>query len=133
MIIARIGSLICGKSLEDALMRAYAYVEAGADGVMIHSKEKSGEDIKAFCLEFRKKYASIPIVVVPTLYNQISEVELITWGVSIVIYENHMLSSAYPAMVNTAKSILTNGRSMEASQQYCVPIKEILELIPRIK
>lgn len=132
MIIARIESFIAGKGIADALERANAYIEAGADGIMIHSKDKSGEDIKSFCKELRKKHSSIPIVVVPTTYNHITEDELASWGVNVVIYANHMLRSAYPAMVNTAKSILTNGRSYEAND-LCMPVKEILELIPGTK
>lgn len=132
MIIARIESFIAGKGLADALERANAYIKAGADGIMIHSKDKSGEDIKSFCLELRKNHPNIPIVVVPTTYNHIDEDELSSWGVNVVIYANHLLRSAYPAMVNTAKSILLNGRSYEAND-LCMPIKEILELIPGTK
>ncbi|MBO7477387.1 MAG: isocitrate lyase/phosphoenolpyruvate mutase family protein, partial [Salinivirgaceae bacterium] len=132
MIIARCESLIAGKSVEDALERCFAYVEAGADGIMIHSKNKSGEDIKEFCQKFRQKHTSVPIVVVPTTYNQITEEELASWGVNVVIYANHMLRSAYPAMVNTAKSILTHHRSLEANDM-CMSVKEILELIPGTK
>lgn len=132
MIIARIESFIAGKGLDDAIDRANAYIEAGADGIMIHSKDKSGEDIKAFCKELRKNHPNIPIVVVPTTYNHITEDELAEWGVNVVIYANHMLRSAYPAMVNTAKSILANGRSYEAND-LCMPVKEILELIPGTK
>ena len=132
MIIARIESFIAGKGLTDAMQRALAYIKAGADGIMIHSKDKSGEDIKSFCLELRKVNKYIPIVVVPTTYNHITENELASWGVSVVIYANHMLRSAYPAMVNTARSILTYGRSYEAND-LCMPVKEILELIPGTK
>jgi len=130
MIIARIESLIAGKSIEDALERAEAYVAAGADGIMIHSKNKDGQDIKAFCEAFRAKNQSTPIIVVPTTYNQFTEDEFASWGANVVIYANHLLRSAYPAMVNCAKSILTHGRSLEATNDYCMPIKEILELIP---
>ena len=132
MIIARCESLIAGKPMEDALDRCFAYVEAGADGIMIHSKDKSGLDIKEFCQKFREKHSSVPIVVVPTTYNQITEEELHSWGVNVVIYANHMLRSAYPAMVNTAKSILLNHRSLEAND-LCMSVKEILELIPGTK
>ncbi|GHU94518.1 phosphoenolpyruvate mutase [Bacteroidia bacterium] len=132
MIIARIESFIAGKGLEDAVARAKAYVEAGADGIMIHSKEKSGEDVKSFCATFRKFSKEVPIVVVPTTFNHITEEELAAWGVSIVIYANHLLRSAYPAMVNTAKSILQNSRSKEADN-LCMPVKDILELIPGTK
>ena len=132
MVIARIESLIAGKSVEDALERAMAYVEVGADGIMIHSKNKSGADIKEFCLRFRKVHPIVPIVVVPTTYNHIYEKELQEWGVNIVIYANHMLRAAYPAMKKVAESILENERSLEANP-LCMPIKEILELIPGTK
>ena len=133
MIIARVESLIAGKPVEDALERAFAYVSAGADGIMIHSKNKDGMDIKEFCQRFREKDVETPIVAVPTTYNQFTEDELADWGVNVVIYANHMLRAAYPAMVNCAKSILTNRRSLEASNDYCMPIKEILTLIPGTK
>ena len=130
MIIARIESLIAGKPIEDALNRAFAYVSAGADGIMIHSKNTDGEDIKEFCRCFRQKDDHTPIVAVPTTYSQFTEAELAEWGINIVIYANHMLRSAYPAMVKCAESILTHSRCKEASEQYCMPIKEILNLIP---
>ena len=133
MIIARCESLIAGKPMSDAIERCFAYVEAGVDGIMIHSKEKSGEDIKEFCHQFRAKYADVPIVVVPTTYNQFTEEELASWGINVVIYANHMLRASYPAMMNCAKSILMHSRSKEASAEYCMPIKEILELIPGTK
>ena len=129
MIIARLESLIAGMPVSDALERARAFVSSGADGVMIHSKEKSGEDIKEFCRKFRAEYSSIPIVLVPTTYNQFTENELIGWGANIIIYANHMLRSSYPAMMKTAKTILEKERSKEADE-LCMPIKDILELIP---
>jgi len=129
MIIARLESLIAGFPVSHAMERAHAFVEAGADGVMIHSKEKSGDDIKEFCSLFRAEYPHVPIVLVPTTYNKFTEKELASWGANIIIYANHMLRSAYPAMVNTAKMILENERSLEADA-VCMPIKEILELIP---
>lgn len=128
MIIARIESLIAGKGVNDALKRAFAYVKAGADGIMIHSKNHDGMDVKEFCERFRKEDKETPIVVVPTTYNQFTETELASWGVNIVIYANHMLRSAYPAMVKCAKSILENERSYE-SNELCMPVKEILTLI----
>lgn len=133
MVIARIESLIAGKPVEDALERAFAYVAAGADGIMIHSKNKDGMDIKEFCQRFREKDVETPIVAVPTTYNQFTEDELASWGINVVIYANHLLRAAYPSMVNCAKSILTHKRSLEASEQYCMPIKEILTLIPGTK
>ena len=133
MIISRCESLIAGKPVDDALERCHAYVAAGADGVMIHSKNKSGEDIKEFCLRFREKDPHTPIVAVPTTYNQFTEEELAEWGINIVIYANHMLRSAYPAMVKCAERILETSRSLEASDEYCMPIKQILNLIPGTK
>ena len=132
MIVSRCESLIAGKGVDDALERCYAYVDAGADGVMIHSKDKSGEDIKEFCLRFREKHPLVPIIAVPTTYNQFTEEELHEWGINVVIYANHMLRAAYPAMVKVATSILEHRRSLEASE-YCMPIKQILELIPGTK
>jgi phosphoenolpyruvate phosphomutase len=132
MIIARVESLILGKPVEDALERARAYVKAGADGVMIHSKEKTGEDIKAFCEQFRAEDKNTPLVVVPSTFNHITEDEFSRMGVNIVIYANHMLRASYPAMMDVAKSILANGRSYDANDK-CMPIKEILELIPGTK
>ncbi|MCL2758643.1 MAG: phosphoenolpyruvate mutase [Treponema sp.] len=129
MIIARLESLIAGKPVSDALERARAYVSAGADGVMIHSKEKSGDDIKEFCQEFRAEFNEIPIILVPTTYNQFTEKELVGWGATIIIYANHMLRASYPAMMNVAKLILENERSLEADK-LCMPISQILELIP---
>ena len=132
MIISRIESFILGDTLEDALERADAYVEAGADGVMIHSKDKSGEDIKSFCLNFRDKNTTTPIVVVPSSYNHIKEEELIEWGANIVIYANHLLRASFPSMQNVAKTILKNKRTSELDNT-CMSIKEILELIPGTK
>ena len=133
MIISRCESLIAGKPINDALERCHAYVAAGADGVMIHSKNKSGEDIKEFCQRFREKDPHTPIVAVPTTYNQFTEEELAEWGINIVIYANHMLRSACPAMVKCAERILETSRSLEASDEYCMPIKQILNLIPGTK
>ncbi|MDA9835807.1 phosphoenolpyruvate mutase [Flavobacteriales bacterium] len=132
MIIARIESFILGDTLEDAIQRAHAYVDAGADGVMIHSKDKSGDDIKSFCLNFRERNTTTPIVVVPSSYNHIKEEELIEWGASIVIYANHLLRASFPAMQHVAKTILKNKRTSELDEA-CMSIKDILELIPGTK
>ncbi len=128
MIISRIESLILKQGMEDALTRAFAYVEAGADGIMIHSKEKEPDEIFEFCERFRERYKEIPLVVVPTTYNQVTEDELGRYGVNIIIYANHLIRSAFPAMNKVAHMILEHERSMEASE-YCMPIKEILTLI----
>lgn len=129
LIFARLESLIAGKDIADALMRAKIYVEAGADGIMIHSKNKTGDDIIEFMQEFRKYSKDIPIVVVPTSYNHWTEKDLSERGANIIIYANHLLRSAYPAMVKTAETILEHGRSLEADE-CCLPIKKVLRLIP---
>ena len=129
MIIARIESLILKAGIEDALKRAKIYIEAGADGIMIHSKEKDAQEIIEFCKEYKKLDVKVPLVAVPTTYNSITEEELAEFGVKIIIYANHLLRSAYPAMKKTAETILENGRSLEADK-YCSSIKEILTLIP---
>jgi len=132
MIVARIESFIVGDTLEDAIERSHAYVKSGADAVMIHSKDKSGEDIKAFCLSFREKDTSTPIVLVPTSYNHIQDTELANWGANVVIYANHLLRSSFPAMKSVAESILKHKKSEEVNEN-CLSIKEILELIPGTK
>lgn len=132
MVIARVESLILKAGMEDALNRAKAYIEAGADGIMIHSKETSPEEILEFCARYKQLPKRVPLIAVPSSYNTITEDELAAAGVNVVIYANQLLRSAYPAMVKTAKSILTNKRSYE-SRDNCISIKEILELIPGTK
>ena len=129
MIIARCESLILEQGLEDALERCHAYVRAGADGIMIHSKAKTPDEVYAFCDAFRRDDPKTPIVVVPTTYNGATEAELADHGVNVVIHANHLIRSAFPAMQATARSILENGRSREADQ-LCMSIKEILTLLP---
>ncbi len=129
MIISRIESLIAGAGMDDAINRAKAYIEAGSDGIMIHSKEKDGKEIIEFCRRYNEFENRVPLIVVPTSYNFMKEDELVELGINVIIYANHLIRSAYPAMVNTAKSILENERSKEASVN-CMPIKEILTLIP---
>jgi phosphoenolpyruvate mutase len=134
MIIARIESLILKAGMEDALKRAEAYIAAGADGIMIHSKEKDPQEILAFCQRYNRLVHRVPLVVVPSTYSSIKEAELQKAGVRIVIYANQLLRSAYPAMVKTAESILTHHRSLECQQEgMCMPIKDILHLIPGCK
>jgi phosphoenolpyruvate phosphomutase len=129
MIIARCESLILNKGMDDALERCQAYVEAGADGIMIHSCQKEPDEILEFCNKFREINQFTPLVAVPTTYNTITEDELAAVGVNIVIHANHLLRSAFPAMQKVARLILENSRSYEADQ-HCMPIKSILTLIP---
>ncbi len=129
MVIARIESLILDKGMEDAVTRAKAYLDAGADGIMIHSRRKSPAEILEFCARHRELPNRKVLVVVPSTYNTITEDELVAAGVNIVIYANHLLRSAYPAMVQTANSILEHGRSAECDERL-LPISEILRLIP---
>lgn len=131
MIIARIESLILEQGIEDALTRARAYVEAGADGIMIHSRKKDPAEIFEFCDRFRLENAETPIVVVPTSYHQVFEKELIAHGVNIVIYANQLTRSAFPAMENTAKDLLRYHRALEADARL-MPIKEIITLIDEL-
>ncbi|MCM1089554.1 MAG: phosphoenolpyruvate mutase [Butyrivibrio sp.] len=128
MIIARIESLILEKGMEDALARANAYVEAGADGIMIHSRRKEPDEILEFCDKFRENNATTPIVVVPTSYNVVTEAELIKHGVSLVIYANQLTRSAFPAMQKTAEDILKYHRALEVDERL-LPIKQVISLI----
>ena len=132
MIIARIESLILEAGMEDALTRSEAYIKAGADGIMIHSKHKNPAEIIEFMQKFREKDEITPVVVVPSSFNSVTIEEFEEMGVNVVITANHMLRAAYPAMLKVAKSILSNGRSLEAEPD-CMSIKEILEFIPGTK
>lgn len=130
MIIARIESLILEQGMEDALARAKAYIEAGADGIMIHSRRKEADEIKEFCRLYNELPNRKPLVVVPSSYNHVTEEELAAAGVNIVIYANQLLRAAYPAMLKTAESILEHHRAKEASEAFCLGIKEVITLIP---
>ena len=129
MIIARIESLILKNGMDDALTRAKAYIGAGAGGIMIHSKEKDGKEIIQFCEAYKLFKNKVPLIVVPSTYAHFTENMLQDLGVNIVIYANQLIRSAYPAMVETAKTILNNKRAKEASENYCMSINDIITLI----
>jgi phosphoenolpyruvate phosphomutase / 2-hydroxyethylphosphonate cytidylyltransferase len=130
MIIARLESLILEKGMEDAVTRAKAYMEAGADALMIHSRKKQPDEIFEFCDRISKLEDQVPIVAVPTSYHQVTEEELADHGVNVVIYANHLLRAAYPQMVKVAQTILQHGRALEADP-YLAPIKDALAIIPQ--
>jgi phosphoenolpyruvate phosphomutase len=132
MIVARIESLILEAGMEDALMRAKAYINAGADAIMIHSRHKDPAEIMEFMQKFRATDTETPVVVVPTSFNGVTVEEFVEMGVNVVVTANHMLRAAYPAMLKVANSVLENGRSLEAEPD-CMSIKEILEFIPGTK
>ena len=132
MIISRCESLILEQGMDDALKRCKAYLEAGSDGIMIHSRKSDGAEILEFCDYYKEFGSGRPLVVVPSSFDKITEAEFERAGVNIVIYANHMLRAAYPAMYKTAKAILEHKRAFEA-REYCMSIKEILEIIPSTK
>jgi phosphoenolpyruvate phosphomutase / 2-hydroxyethylphosphonate cytidylyltransferase len=132
MIVSRIESLILEAGMEDALTRAEAYINAGADAIMIHSRHKDPAEIIEFMQKFRAKDQDTPVVVVPTSFNGVTVEEFAEMGVNVVVTANHMLRAAYPAMLKVANSVLENGRSLEAEPD-CMSIKEILEFIPGTK
>lgn len=129
MVIARVESLILGKGVEDAMARAKAYLAAGADGIMIHSRMETPDEIFAFCEQYNKLECRKTLVAVPSSYSKVFEEELEAKGVNIVIYANQLLRSAYPAMLSAAKSILESHRSWECDSTM-VSLKEITSLIP---
>ena len=131
MIIARIESLILEQGMEDALERAFAFVKAGADGIMIHSRKKDPAEILEFCDKFRAEDKTTPIVVVPSSFNTITEEELSEHGVNIVIYANQLTRSAFPAMQKTAEDILKHHRAKEVDDRL-MSIKDIITLIDEI-
>lgn len=130
MIIARCESLILEQPMADALARCRAYVAAGADGIMIHSRRREPDEVYAFCQAFRETDPKTPIIVVPTTFNTVHEDELATHGINVVIHANHLIRSAFPAMQKTAESILREGCSKAASDAYCMSIKDVLALLP---
>lgn len=129
MIIARLESLILGKGIDHALERAEAFIDAGADGIMIHSRQKTAEEIFEFARIYNNFSQRKPLIAVPSSYSQTYEKELEENGINIVIYANQLLRAAYPAMINTAKSILENSRAKD-SEEYLISINDILNLIP---
>ena len=130
MLFARVESLIFNKGVNDALKRAYAYLDAGASGIMIHSKETNAKEIFDFAKKFRNKIDnSIPLVVVPSTFNKVKEVEFIDNGFNIIIYANQLLRASYPSMLSVAEGILRYQRSFEQEKKI-ISIKEILKLIP---
>ncbi len=131
MIIARIESLILEKGMDDAIERAFAFVKAGADGIMIHSRKKDPSEILEFCDKFRNDDKSTPIVVVPSSYNTVTEDELVSHGVNIVIYANQLTRSAFPAMKQTAEDILRYHRAKEVDDRL-MSIKSIITLIDEL-
>lgn len=131
MIIARIESLILERGMDDALARAFAFRNAGADGIMIHSRRKDPAEIFEFCDRFRESDKTTPIVVVPTSFNQVTEEELASHGVNIVIYANQLMRAAFPVMKQTAEEILRNHRALEVDSKL-MPFKEIITLIDEV-
>lgn len=131
MIIARIESLILERGMEDALKRAFAFRAAGADGIMIHSRKKDPAEILEFCDKFRAEDKKTPIVVVPTSFNQITEKELASHGVNIVIYANQLMRAAFPVMKQTAEEILRAHRAKEVDSKL-MPFKDIIRLIDEL-
>lgn len=129
MIMARIESLIAGKDVRDAIERAHTYIGSGADGILIHSRAKTPCEIFSFCDEYAKLPCRVPLVVMPSTFSQVTEQQLVDAGVQVVLYANHLLRSAYPAMLKTAESILLHQRAYEA-EELCMSIEQILRLIP---
>ena len=129
MICARIESLILEQGMDDALARAFAFSEAGADAIMIHSRKKDPSEIFEFVEQFRKKNSTTPIVVVPTSFNTVTEAEFKSRGVNVVIYANQLTRTGFPAMQEAARTILENHRAKECDDK-CMSIKEIITLIP---
>jgi len=132
MIIARCESLILDKGMDDAIERSKAYLAAGADGIMIHSRREDGREILEFCKQYQDFGAGRPLVVVPSSFDHLTETEFEAAGVNIVIYANHLLRAAYPAMLNVATTILENERCFDVRPK-CMSIRKILEIIPGTK
>jgi phosphoenolpyruvate phosphomutase / 2-hydroxyethylphosphonate cytidylyltransferase len=129
MIIARIESLVLGKPVSEAIERVKAYILAGVDGILIHSKAKTPQEILEFANQYHKLENKVPLVAVPTTYNDLSWMQLRDAGFNIVVYANHLLRSAYPAMMATAQSVLQHNRTKEAEEKL-LSMKDLFNLIP---
>lgn len=129
MIVPRLESLILEKGMDDAVTRAAAYIDAGADAIMIHSRREEPDEIFEFCRRFERLPRTVPLVAVPSSYRRVTERELADAGISVVIYANHLMRAAYPRMREVARTILEHGRSLEADP-LLAPIAEALEIIP---
>ena len=129
MICARIESLVLERGMEDALARAKAFVGAGADAIMIHSRKKNPDEIFTFAELFRKSDKVTPLVVVPTSFNAVTEDEFKARNINVVIYANQLIRAAVPAMQKVANLILENRRAKECDE-FCMPFKEIIRMIP---
>ena len=130
MIFARCESLVAGAGMDDAIARSRAYLDAGADGILVHSKNETADAVLAFAKRFRDEVsADKPLVVMPTTYPKITETELAAASINIVIYANHLLRAAYPAMKKCAERILENDRAQEADSEFCLPIDDVMEFV----
>ncbi len=129
MICARIESLILERGMDDALKRAFAFVEAGADAIMIHSRKKDPAEIKEFIEKFREKDKTTPVVLVPTSFNTVYEEEWKELGANVIIYANQLTRTGFPAMQDAARTILETHRAKECDDK-CMSVKEIITLIP---
>lgn len=129
MIIGRIESLVLKKGIDDAIQRAAMYIAAGADGIMVSSKERTADELLEFCARYSQMGNRVPLVAVPSTYSAATEEQLMNAGIRVVIYANQLLRAAYPSMARVARTILECGRGLEA-EELCMPIKEVLELIP---
>ncbi len=129
MICARIESLILERGMADALARASAFVQAGADAIMIHSRKKDPSEVFHFLERFRENDKITPVVLVPTSFNSVTEDEFKLRGANVIIYANQLTRSGIPAMQKAAKTILENHRALEADAM-CMPIRDIITLIP---
>jgi phosphoenolpyruvate phosphomutase len=128
LVVARIESLILGHGLDDALCRAQAYLDAGADGIMIHSRQQTAAEVLAFCARYGRFASRKPLIVAPSTYNSVYEAELQAAGVNVVVYANQLLRAAYPAMTRVARSILEHGRAFD-SEANCLPLEEAVRLV----
>jgi phosphoenolpyruvate phosphomutase len=124
-VIARTEALIVGYSMEETLERAEAYANAGADAVLVHSKEKTPDQI----IEFSSRWSGkVPLVAVPTTYDTITAQELAKLGYRIVIFANHGLRASIRAMEQTYAKLIAAGRA-SAVKQDIVSLQHVFELV----
>lgn len=125
VVIARTEALIAGRGQAEAIKRALAYEEAGADAILIHSKQKTPDEILAF---IRAWTGGVPLVLVPTAYPDLTEADIAALGrVGVVIYGNHAVRAAVGAMQSVFAQIRKDG-GIKHVDKMLPSVKEIIGL-----
>lgn len=128
LLFARLESLIAGLTVDDALTRAALYLEAGASGLMIHSKDRTEDRVVEFLQRLRAQGHEQPVICVPTTYNRVLARDLFAEGANIIIYANHLLRASHHAMRRVCQDLLQHDRAVDVERR-CTPLDELFDLV----